>query len=167
MEKTRNITFDIAKGIGIILVVIGHYIPEGAPSWYVGFTHFIYQFHMPLFFIIAGFFFERSSSDKGYWSLVGAKFKRLMIPYFILSWAVIVIKILSHGKIFKIRTMLKIALNCIIAFVLLFLINAVAALFSVAVVPKWYSWILIGVFGIFGLVFILISMIFWPGLFVV
>lgn len=97
MGKTRNITFDIAKGIGIILVVIGHYIPEGAPSGYVGFTHFIYQFHMPLFFVIAGFFFERSSSDKGYWSLVGAKFKRLMVPYFILSWAVIGIKIFSAG----------------------------------------------------------------------
>lgn len=90
-----------------------------------------------------------------------------LITLIIVLAVMIVIKILSHGKIFKIRTMLKIALNCIIAFVLLFLINAVAALFSVAVVPKWYSWVLIGVFGIFGLVFILISMIFWPGLFVV
>lgn len=78
----------------------------------------------------------------------------------------IVIKILTRGKIFKIRTIFKVALNCVIAFVLLFLINAVAAIFSAAVVPKWYSWILIGVFGVLGLIFILISMIFWPGLFV-
>ena len=54
MEKTRDIAFDIAKGIGIILVVVGHYIPAGAPKWYVDFIDFIYYFHMPLFFIVAG-----------------------------------------------------------------------------------------------------------------
>ncbi len=94
MEKTRNITFDIAKGIGIILVVLGHYTPEEAPAWYIGFVDFIYCFHMPLFFIIAGFFFDRSTSDKSYLSLVKSKFKRLIVPYFILSWVVIGIKIL-------------------------------------------------------------------------
>lgn len=89
-----------------------------------------------------------------------------LVTLIIVLAVMIVIKILSHGKIFKVRTIIKIALNCVVAFVLLFLINAVAALFSVAVVPKWYSWILIGIFGILGLIFILISMIFWPGLFV-
>ncbi len=89
-----------------------------------------------------------------------------LVTLFIVIAVMIVIKILSKGKIFKFRTILKIVLNCVIAFVLLFLINAIAALFSAAIVPKWYSWILIGVFGILGLAFILISMIFWPGLFV-
>ena len=56
MGKIRDITFDIAKGIGIVLVVIGHYIPDNAPSWYIGFVSFVYHFHMPLFFMIAGFF---------------------------------------------------------------------------------------------------------------
>lgn len=60
MGKIRDITFDIAKGIGIVLVVIGHYIPDNAPSWYIGFVSFVYHFHMPLFFMIAGFFYERS-----------------------------------------------------------------------------------------------------------
>ena len=41
MEKTRDIAFDIATGIGIILVVVGHYIPAGAPKWYVDFIDFI------------------------------------------------------------------------------------------------------------------------------
>ncbi len=89
-----------------------------------------------------------------------------LVTLFIVIAVMIVIKILSKGKIFKFRTILKIVLNCVIAFVLLFLINAIAALFSAAIVPKWYSWILIGIFGILGLIFILISMIFWPGLFV-
>lgn len=32
MEKRRDIAFDIAKGIGIVLVVIGHYLPANAPK---------------------------------------------------------------------------------------------------------------------------------------
>ena len=69
MGKIRDITFDIAKGIGIVLVVIGHYIPDNAPSWYIGFVSFVYHFHMPLFFMIAGFFYERSIKKVGYWRL--------------------------------------------------------------------------------------------------
>lgn len=92
MEKARDITFDIAKGIGIVLVVIGHYVPAGAPHWYMGFVRFVYHFHMPLFFIIAGFFYDRSSREESYRSFVWNKFQRLMIPYFILSWAVIAAK---------------------------------------------------------------------------
>lgn len=93
MEKTRDIAFDIAKGIGIILVVVGHYIPAGAPKWYVDFIDFIYYFHMPLFFIIAGYFYDRSTRRTDYLPFVWSKFQRLMIPYFILSWAIVGTKV--------------------------------------------------------------------------
>ena len=46
----RDITIDIAKGIGIFLVVLGH-VP--IPMWLV--TP-IYMFHMPLFFFLSGMF---------------------------------------------------------------------------------------------------------------
>lgn len=101
MEKARDITFDIAKGIGIVLVVIGHYVPAGAPHWYMGFVRFVYHFHMPLFFIIAGFFYDRSSREESYRSFVWGKFRRLMIPYFILSWAIVVAKIVV-GKVLQV-----------------------------------------------------------------
>lgn len=97
MEKSRNMTFDIAKGIGIVLVVIGHYIPAGAPVWYVEFAKFIYHFHMPLFFVIAGFFYDRSSRQERYPVFVWNKFQRLMFPYFILSWAIVGVKIAVGG----------------------------------------------------------------------
>lgn len=93
MEKARDIVFDIAKGIGIILVVIGHYIPAGAPKWYVDFIDFIYYFHMPLFFIIAGYFYDCSTRRTDYLPFVWSKFQRLMIPYFILSWAIVGTKV--------------------------------------------------------------------------
>lgn len=46
--KNRNYWLDIAKGIAIILMVAGHTSIPGAVS------HFIYAFHMPLFFIASG-----------------------------------------------------------------------------------------------------------------
>ena len=46
----RNLQIDIARGIGIILVVLGH---AAFP-----YTHFIYLFHLAIFFIMAGYFFK-------------------------------------------------------------------------------------------------------------
>lgn len=101
MEKARDIAFDIAKGIGIILVVVGHYVPDDAPLWYTGFVRFVYYFHMPLFFIIAGYFYESSTRRTNYLSFVWSKFQRLMIPYFILSWAIVGTKV-GIGRVMQV-----------------------------------------------------------------
>ena len=42
---------DYAKGIGILLVVLGHIYNNNTKLW-------IYSFHMPLFFIISGYLLE-------------------------------------------------------------------------------------------------------------
>lgn len=42
---------DVVKGIGIIFVIFGHIIPENL--WI---RSIIYSFHMPMFFLISGFF---------------------------------------------------------------------------------------------------------------
>lgn len=70
--KKRIEYIDIAKGIGIILTVIGH--TESI------FDSFIYQFHMPLFFFLSGIMFsEKSTQDiKGY---VYKKFKTIYITF--------------------------------------------------------------------------------------
>ena len=49
MPKERLDYLDMAKGVGIFLVILGHieYLEESAMS-------FIYSFHMPLFFVIGG-----------------------------------------------------------------------------------------------------------------
>ena len=54
MTAQRDTTFDIMKGIGILLVLLGHVYEWKA----IG--HFVYSFHMPLFFIVAGYFSKRS-----------------------------------------------------------------------------------------------------------
>lgn len=48
----RDTVISIAKGIAIILMVVAH---AEAPGWL---CKFIFEFHMPLFFITAGYFFS-------------------------------------------------------------------------------------------------------------
>lgn len=50
MEKKRLEYIDIARGIGIVLVVLGHCLSQLDG----GLRTFIYSFHMPLFFALAG-----------------------------------------------------------------------------------------------------------------
>ena len=93
--KKHYIFFDIAKGIGIILVVIGHCIPDAtAPGgislpFFKAFHDIIYSFHMPLFFFIAGYFTGdntgtiMNSYDKV--KRLRKRVIRLIIPYFVVG----------------------------------------------------------------------------------
>lgn len=58
MSKKRIEWIDIAKAYGIIAVVIGHALASGTT------THIIYWWHMPLFFIIGGFFLKPIDAAK-------------------------------------------------------------------------------------------------------
>ena len=71
-KVNRNTEMDIAKGIGIMLMVIGHIG--------VRYSSLIYLFHMPLFFIISGYFYN-SYYDKRPIEFLKRKLKTLYIPY--------------------------------------------------------------------------------------
>lgn len=75
--KQRDLTIDISKGIGIILVVIGH-LTIFSQS-FTDVTESIYLFHMPLFFILSGFYCKPSQDFQTYMS---NKTKRLFTPFF-------------------------------------------------------------------------------------
>lgn len=74
MSNSRNKTIDIAKGLLILCVVIGHGTKIQCLS------DFVYQFHMPLFFILSGYFLKKQRNIK-----IFAKKKavRLLIPYLV------------------------------------------------------------------------------------
>lgn len=93
----RLISFDLAKAICIILVVIGHYVPDYSPQWYVGVHDVIYTFHMPLFMFASGFIYMATKKDIPYMDFLWKKVKRLMVPYLSVSAIVITIKLLTEG----------------------------------------------------------------------
>lgn len=63
MERRLNY-IDIAKGIGILMVFVGHCneLPDLL-------SRLIYSVHMPLFFILAGYFYRpESTNNKSFYS---------------------------------------------------------------------------------------------------
>lgn len=66
----RNIVLSVVKGIAIILMVVGH---AEAPDFL---TRWIYTFHMPVFFIAAGYF-----SAAAIWTTHGASARSVSADY--------------------------------------------------------------------------------------
>ena len=91
MKKNRDQTLDIIKGIGIILMVVGH---SGAPDYI---HDVIYTFHMPLFFIASGWFFSECNLEdsKGF---AMRKLRSIYLPY--LRWCFIFL--LLHNVFYSI-----------------------------------------------------------------
>lgn len=85
--KTRDKAADIMKGIAILAVILGHCV--GIPLWL---HRLIYSFHLPLFFLIGGYFYR---SSKG--SLQFKKdFKRLIVPYFAVMTIICLYAFVAH-----------------------------------------------------------------------
>lgn len=81
----RNEILDKIKGLAILLVVLGHCcLPHIA-------TQFIYSFHMPVFFLVAGYLFKSSASESlvGMRDFVARRIKRLYVPF--AFWCVVLI----------------------------------------------------------------------------
>ena len=86
----RKIDFDIAKGLGAYLVVLGHVQQAVAGQC----STLITLCHMPLFFWISGYFMRRCTSWREWWNQAVRKTRRLLLPYFIWSAAALALNIL-------------------------------------------------------------------------
>lgn len=76
MSKERLAFIDIAKGIGILLVALAHNdLAAYAPFVF----HWIYSFHMPLFFFLSGLFFK---PEVAFAELIKRRVESLLYPYF-------------------------------------------------------------------------------------
>jgi fucose 4-O-acetylase-like acetyltransferase len=74
----RNTAIDIEKGLGIILVAVGH-------NWVIvqkneELFRIIYSFHVPLFFFLSGVLFR---SDIKFFDMLSQKFHSILKPYFV------------------------------------------------------------------------------------
>lgn len=83
---------DIAKGIGILLVVLGHLSVNGQVIRTI-----VYSFHMPLFFTISGFLYKQ----KDFASTLKGGFKKLIVPIiFFMNFDTVLTLILCRFGIF-------------------------------------------------------------------
>ena len=89
LNNKRFEILDIAKGIGIFLVVFAH----------VNYTPFllayIYSFHMPIFFVFSGMLFNRDKYDN-FLCFLKRRFKTLIYPYLLFYIASLIIMFPVH-----------------------------------------------------------------------
>jgi fucose 4-O-acetylase-like acetyltransferase len=89
----RSTLIDIVKGFAILLVVYGH-TAQGLihRNWWTGRSSvisdtFVYSFHMPAFFFVAGLFLSGSLERRGPVKFVADKCKTILYPYIL--WVVV------------------------------------------------------------------------------
>lgn len=75
LVRKRDDMISTIKGIGIILIVVGH---SGCPEWL---RNFIYMFHVPLFFITAGYFYKGCDNFSNLTTFVIKRLKGLYVPF--------------------------------------------------------------------------------------
>ncbi|WP_299670256.1 acyltransferase family protein [uncultured Polaribacter sp.] len=73
LDNKRISWIDQVKGFGIILVVYGHNFPA--------IENYIYSFHMPLFFMLAGMFHPKKTG----FNIIRKRAKQILVPYFLWS----------------------------------------------------------------------------------
>jgi fucose 4-O-acetylase-like acetyltransferase len=81
MSKDKNNFLSTAKGIGIILMVMGH---SGVPG---DIDKFIYQFHMPLFFFCSGYFLNNCENFNSIVTIIKKRFKGIYLKF--LCWSIL------------------------------------------------------------------------------
>ncbi|MCM1135491.1 MAG: acyltransferase [Clostridium sp.] len=102
--KNKQMYFDeinIARGLGMIIVLLGHSFPDGEEGYFplLGYKwafDYCYAFHMALFFIISGFVMGRKyyGDNFDYKTELINKFKRLIVPYLFYSYVSFIPKLL-------------------------------------------------------------------------
>ena len=92
MPRKRLTYLDMAKGIGIFLVILGHieYIREDTLKW-------ISSFHMPLFFVIGGILaYEKREEGRPLFSALAARARGTMVPYAAFTIMLLTMNTLEH-----------------------------------------------------------------------
>ncbi len=97
-RKNRVEYIDIARGIAILLMIVGHIVDHD--GWI---RKFIFSFHMPLFFIVTGFFYR----DKPWKSLLIGQFKKILVPYMLAVLIVDIIQVRGLSPVLFLSTYLK------------------------------------------------------------
>lgn len=72
---------DLAKGIGTLLVIIGHTLPYNKSLTEKHILAIIYSFHMPLFFMLSSITYKFSSNKTEFLGKVKKSWHHLMIPF--------------------------------------------------------------------------------------
>jgi uncharacterized membrane protein YcfT len=98
--RARRLDLDRAKGIAILLVVLGHIVaayPPPGVDWYEPFRYAVYRFHMPFFLYLSGTVVVLTglhrASPAGWPRILRGRAVRLLLPFFGLGLLILLAKL--------------------------------------------------------------------------
>lgn len=77
--RQRDTSVDVLKGIGIILIILGHLDASGIGGSFIA---YLYTFHVALFFVAAGYTW-RAKPGLSFASVLVTKFRTIYVPYIV------------------------------------------------------------------------------------
>ena len=89
IKTQRENWIDVAKCIAMILIILGHVSSELQGWWHF---RWVYGVHVLMFFLLSGYTLKINNLTKEY---INKKFSRLMVPYFVTCFFVIVMDIVN------------------------------------------------------------------------
>ncbi len=104
--RERRLDLDRAKGIAILLVVLGHIVAAAPPAgaeWWDGPRYALYRFHMPFFLYLSGYVawlsggvsFPPAQTRRH----AARRAQRLLLPFFLLGLIVLVGKLVAQDLV--------------------------------------------------------------------
>jgi uncharacterized membrane protein YcfT len=101
-SRVRRFDLDRAKGIAILLVVLGHIVAREQPpgvEWYESFRYAVYRFHMPFFLYLSGTVVVLAGLHRAApaeWPrIIRGRAVRLLVPFFGLGLFILAAKLLA------------------------------------------------------------------------
>lgn len=96
ITNNRLSYMDIAKGFGILCVIAGHMGNETI-------NRFVFSFHMPLFFLISGYFLSQKNTPK---ELFYKRSKQLLPPYIFTCFCIFLLSLFKNtiGILFRMKS---------------------------------------------------------------
>lgn len=96
MKRDRNQLLDVAKGVAIILVILGHAVQQcsgldGREVLNLWIERYLISFHMPLFMLISGYLFYYSLQRHSEVEVVKSRLKMF-------AWPILTMAILHHMR---------------------------------------------------------------------
>lgn len=100
MNTDRLHYLDIAKGIGILLIIFGHTLGSNS------FRHILYAFHIPLFFFVSGMLFHHRSYEH-FITFLKKNSKGILLPYFVIAFLTLLLWYISSDRVISVAELQK------------------------------------------------------------
>lgn len=120
---------DLAKGIAIILVIVGHSVWFGTAV-----RNFIFSFHMPLFFMLSGYTLRVADNKDDFFCNLVKNFKHLLVPCLFVGFMSILVSWCKNTN-FNINELLNYIYSGCVA---LFWASGVGAYTYPGIGPIWF-----------------------------